>query len=112
MPPFNFGEIKLAVDGDSSQARPVSETPFRILLLGDFSGTGPKKPLPSRKPVQVDRDNFDEVLAAFHPELQINLGDEETRNPAVLRSRRFPSRPSPRTRRNVSQAARDARAPG
>ncbi|MFZ1160605.1 MAG: type VI secretion system contractile sheath large subunit [Candidatus Sulfotelmatobacter sp.] len=77
MPPFNFGEIKLAVDGDSSQARPLPETPFRILLLGDFSGTGPKKPLPSRKPVQVDRDNFDEVLAAFHPALQINLGDEE-----------------------------------
>ncbi len=77
MPPFNFGEIKIAVDGDTSQARPLPETPFRVLLLGDFSGSGPKKPLPSRKPVQVDRDNFDEVLAAFHPELQLRLGDEE-----------------------------------
>src|SRR6202034_3430502 len=34
------------------------------------------------KPVQVDRDNFDDVLAAFHPELKINLGDEE---PATLK---------------------------
>jgi type VI secretion system protein ImpC len=77
MPPFNFGEIKIAVDGDTSQARPVPETPFRVLLLGDFSGSGPKKPLLSRRPVQVDRDNFDDVLAAFHPELQISLGDED-----------------------------------
>jgi type VI secretion system protein ImpC len=77
MPPFDFGEIKIAVDGDTSQARPIPETPFRVLLLGDFSGAGPRKPLPSRKPVQVDRDNFDEVLAAFNPELQIKLGNEE-----------------------------------
>jgi type VI secretion system protein ImpC len=77
MPPFNFGEIKIAVDGDTSQARPLPETPFRVLLLGDFSGSGNKTPLPSRKPVQVDRDNFDEVLAAFHPELQLRLDDEE-----------------------------------
>jgi len=77
MPPFHFGEIKIAVDGDTSQARPVPETPFRVLLLGDFSGNGNKKPLPSRKPVQVDRDNFDDVLAAFHPELKLRLADEE-----------------------------------
>ena len=82
MPPFNFGEIKIAVDGDSSQARPVPETPFRLLLLGDFSASGSKQPISSRKPVQVDRDNFDDVLAAFHPELKINLGDEE---PATLK---------------------------
>jgi type VI secretion system protein ImpC len=77
MPPFNFGEIKIAVDGDTPQGQTVPETPFRVLLLGDFSGSGRKKPLPSRKPVQVDRDNFDEVLAAFHPELKLHLGDEE-----------------------------------
>jgi type VI secretion system protein ImpC len=82
MPPFNFGEIKIAVDGESSQARPVPETPFRLLLLGDFSASGSKQPISSRKPVQVDRDNFDDVLAAFHPELKINLGDEE---PATLK---------------------------
>jgi type VI secretion system protein ImpC len=77
MPPFNFGEIKIAVDGDTPQSQPVPEKPFRVLLLGDFSGTAPKKPLPSRKPVQVDRDNFDDVLAAFHPELKLHLGDED-----------------------------------
>ena len=73
MPPFNFGEIKIAVDGDTSQARPLPETPFRVLLLGDFSGSGNKTPLPSRKPVQVDRDNFDDVMARVAPELNIRV---------------------------------------
>ena len=77
MPPFNFGEIKIAVDGDTPQGLPLAETPFRLLLLGDFSGDGPKKPLPARKPTVVDRDNFDDVLATFHPELKLRLGDEE-----------------------------------
>jgi type VI secretion system protein ImpC len=76
MPPFNFGEIKIAVDRDPSQARPVPETPFRVLLLGDFSGSGSQQPLPARKPTLVDRDNFDDVLAAFHPELRLRLDNE------------------------------------
>ena len=39
------------------------ETPFRILLLGDFSGRSST----SWKPVEVDRDNFEEVLARVGP---------------------------------------------
>jgi type VI secretion system protein ImpC len=77
MPPFNFGEIKIAVDGDTSQARPVPETPFRVLLLGDFSGHGRKQPLPARQPTLVDRDNFDDILAALYPELKLRLGDDD-----------------------------------
>jgi type VI secretion system protein ImpC len=80
MPPrFNFGEVNLAVDGDASQARPDQDAPFRILLLGDFSGNGGRghaKPLSARKPVLIDRDNFDAVLAGFHPELKLGLGKD------------------------------------
>lgn len=78
MPPFNFGQINFDVGGDTSQTRRDPDTPFRLLLLGDFSGrSGREKALSARKPVVVDRDNFDEVLAAFHPELRLNLGNEE-----------------------------------
>jgi type VI secretion system protein ImpC len=58
--------------------RPESEDPFHIAILGDFSGRenrgvlDPK--LHGRKPVLIDRDNFDEVLAHFAPELQLPLG--------------------------------------
>jgi type VI secretion system protein ImpC len=79
MPRFNFGEVNIAVDGDASQAQPDQDAPFRILLLGDFSGNGSRgraKPLSARKPVMVDRDNFDQVLAGFHPELKLGLAKD------------------------------------
>ena len=43
--------------------------------MGDFSGnpSQPLRPLSERKFVQIDRDNFDEVLARTAPELNIRV---------------------------------------
>jgi type VI secretion system protein ImpC len=49
--------------------RPQPNTPFRILVAGDLSGGAAR----IRKPVQLDRDNFDEVLTLFAPELSIEF---------------------------------------
>jgi len=81
MPPFNFGEINIDVGGVTSHTRPDPDVPFHVLLLGDFSGRashGRQKPLTAWKPVEVDRDNFDEVLSRFHPELRLSLGNEKS----------------------------------
>ena len=42
-------------------------------VLGDFSGkpTQPLKPLKDRKFIQIDRDNFNDVMARMTPGLQI-----------------------------------------
>lgn len=50
-------------------ARPQDDDPFRVLILGNFSGSGRVA-----KPVQVDRDNFDEVLRAFAPVVELPAG--------------------------------------
>lgn len=50
------------------------DSPFRILMLGDFSGRGNRgvcAPLAGRLPVLIDRDNFDEVMERFHPVLKL-----------------------------------------
>jgi type VI secretion system protein ImpC len=63
-----------------------SDTPFRILVIGDFRGNGAsadRLPLGERKPVLVDRDNFNEVLAGLAPEVQIPVGANQ--DPAVIR---------------------------
>jgi type VI secretion system protein ImpC len=82
--PFDFGEINLDVTTGASRraGTPDEETPFRVALLGDFSGranrglceTGAK--LAGRRAVLVDRDNFDEVLAKFAPEIRLPVGRE------------------------------------
>src|SRR5664279_460372 len=77
--PFDFGEIKLTAVGDGSSANPKEDTPFRIAVLGDFSGRSGASLAPasvgSRRPVLVDRDNFDSVLAKIAPELSLPISD-------------------------------------
>ena len=51
------------------------ELPFVVGVLGDFSGnpTEPLKPLKDRKFVQIDRDNFNDVMARMTPGLNLKV---------------------------------------
>lgn len=49
--------------------RQEEDTPFRILVAGNFSGGASR----IRKPVLIDRDNFEQVLALYGPELRLEF---------------------------------------
>jgi type VI secretion system protein ImpB len=51
------------------------ELPFVVGVMGDFAGdpTEPLKPLADRKFVQIDRDNFNDVMARIQPGLNIKV---------------------------------------
>jgi len=52
------------------RSAPEADTPFRMLILGDFSGRGPRGervPIAERRPKAVDCDNLDQVLASLSP---------------------------------------------
>ena len=73
---FDFGGVNLRASDESAVARPTSQTPFCIAILGDFSGRANRglvepKSIGERRPYLVDRDNFDEVLSKLHPELHL-----------------------------------------
>src|SRR5947208_1806983 len=70
---LRFGGINLTTGGeDALPERPEPNTPFRIALLGNFSGrTAAGTSLADRRPVPVDRDNFDEVLARFNVTIRV-----------------------------------------
>jgi type VI secretion system protein ImpC len=77
----SLGEATLDVTlGHVVSAAPRPEEPFRVAVLGNFRGRGERdvdatSTLLQRSPVAVDRDNFDEVLAHFAPELTISLSE-------------------------------------
>ena len=50
---------------------PLKELPFVMGVVGDFSGnpTEPRDRLADRKFIEIDRDNFDQVMARLKPEL-------------------------------------------
>ena len=73
---FDFGGVNLWASEEPVLARPTSETPFSIAILGDFSGRanrGLSEPqtVGERRPYLVDRDNLDEVLSKLRPELAL-----------------------------------------
>src|SRR5579859_6248830 len=63
--------IKYEVETEGAMIE--KELPFVVGVLGDFSGnpSEPLKPFRERKFIQIDRDNFDEVMARMRPGLNL-----------------------------------------
>ncbi len=67
----SFATVHLDVDPDASAAALMVEpdTPFRVLLLGDFSGRGASAKVAGEwGAMEIDRDNFDLMMARLAPE--------------------------------------------
>jgi type VI secretion system protein ImpB len=67
--------VHIKYEVETEGAMVVKELPFVVGVLGDFSGdpTQPLKPFGERKFVQVDRDNFDDVMRRMTPGLNITV---------------------------------------
>jgi type VI secretion system protein ImpB len=64
--------VHITYEVETEGARVQRELPFVMGVLGDFSGkpTQPLKPLKDRKFIQIDRDNFNEVMTRMTPGLE------------------------------------------
>ena len=70
---FAFGK------GKKPDLPPSSDTPFRMLVLGDFGGhasRGEMRSLAGLRPQRVDLDSFGGLFAKLAPKVQIRLGDQ------------------------------------
>lgn len=56
-------------------ATPSAEKPpFHVLFLGNWSAAAARTDLDSRRPVMIDRDNFDSVMERLGVALELNIG--------------------------------------
>lgn len=53
----------------------VEEPPFRMLVLGDWAGDAENGSLSPAKPIVIDRDNFDDVMAKLGVRADITIGE-------------------------------------
>lgn len=67
--------VHISFEVETNGAQQVKELPFVVGVMGDFSGdaTKPLKPLRDRGFVQIDRDNFDKVMASMNPGLKLTV---------------------------------------
>ncbi len=67
--------VHITYDVETNGAVEQKELPFVMGVMGDYSGdnTENKKALKDRKFAQIDRDNFNDVLANVSPELKMKV---------------------------------------
>jgi type VI secretion system protein ImpB len=67
--------VHITYEVETEGAAIVRELPFVVGVMGDYAGdpTEPVKPLAERKFVQIDRDNFNDVMARIAPGLNIKV---------------------------------------
>jgi type VI secretion system protein ImpB len=70
--------VHITYDVETEGAQVMRELPFVVGVMGDFSGdsTQPPKPLSERKFIQIDRDNFNDVMARMTPGLNLKVDNK------------------------------------
>ncbi|MCI0377171.1 MAG: type VI secretion system contractile sheath large subunit, partial [Gemmataceae bacterium] len=83
---LRVGQINLTAGAAGDQEDLDPQTPFRILILGNFSGHGRKSGQPhldERRPVLIDRDNFEQILARSSAQVNMRLGPNPEKQMAI-----------------------------
>ncbi len=74
--------VHITYDVEIGGAIQMKEIPFVVGVVGDFSGK-PAEPLPKvkeRKYIEIDRDNFNNVLAGMKPRLAFKVDNKLTQD--------------------------------
>lgn len=72
--------VHISYDVETEGAEIQRELPFVMGVMGDFSGdpTSPLQPMSDRKFVQIDRDNFNDVMARMTPGVNLKVDNKLT----------------------------------
>ncbi|MEH6394369.1 type VI secretion system contractile sheath small subunit [Pseudoalteromonas sp.] len=67
--------VHITYDVETEGLAVKKELPFVVGVMGDFSGdnTDALKPLKDRRFIQIDRENFNDVLKRMSPSLKLNV---------------------------------------
>lgn len=65
----------------TGDAKEEVELPLKLLVMGDFTGKPDDRPLEDREPINIDKDNFDEVLKAQGVNLNLTVSNKLSGEP-------------------------------
>ena len=77
--------VNLFLEVQDGGAAKKKELPLRTLVLGDYTGKEDSTPLEQRKPINIDKDNFEQVLKSMDVGTEFDVpdtlrgGDEQMR---------------------------------
>ena len=62
----------------ATNTKEQKELPFRMAMLGDFTLRPDDTPLEERKPIAVDKDNFNDVMKSHELNVSVNVPNKLT----------------------------------
>jgi type VI secretion system protein ImpB len=68
--------INITYKPATGDAQEEVELPLKMLFIGDYTGKPDPRPLEDRKPINVDKDTFQQVLAEHNLSLDLSVPDK------------------------------------
>lgn len=65
--------VNITLDIEKNGAQRKKELPLKLLVVGDFSGGKTKRAVADRERINIDKNNFDKIIAEFAPELNFTV---------------------------------------
>ena len=67
--------VNITYKPSTGDAAEEVELPFKMVMLGDYTLRPDDRPLEERKPISVDKDNFNEVMKSHELKLEFGVKD-------------------------------------
>jgi type VI secretion system protein ImpB len=68
--------VNIIYKSQTGDAQAEVELPLKILMMGDYTGRADDRPLEDRKPINVDKDNFSDVMAKQNLGVNLSVSDK------------------------------------
>lgn len=68
--------VNIVYKSDTGGAQAEVELPLKILMVGDYIGRKDDRPVEERSPINIDKNNFNEVMAKQNLALDVNVADK------------------------------------
>ncbi|MCP3850235.1 MAG: type VI secretion system contractile sheath small subunit [Gammaproteobacteria bacterium] len=70
--------INIKYSPSTGDSKEEVELPFKVMVMGDFTQQDDERPVEERKPINIDKDNFNEVLSKQNLSIDLNVDDKLT----------------------------------
>jgi type VI secretion system protein ImpB len=68
--------VNIVYQPATGNAQEQVELPLKILMMGDFTGKQDDRPVEERAPINVDKDNFNDVMAQQNLQVTMSVPDK------------------------------------
>ena len=73
--------VNIVYKSSTGDAQSEVELPLKVLAMGDYTGRADERPLEDRKPINIDKSNFNEVMAKQNLSVDVSVPNKLSNAP-------------------------------